>query len=399
MDETRKSFAQCKNALADTAQLAHPRPHAALRLCTDASTTAVGAILEHSVNDVWKPLGFFSKNLTKTQSRYSTYDRELLVAVLGTRHFLHAIERRVTTLRTDHKPLMYMFTQKHEKYDDRQVRHISFLSQYIHSVEHVQGEKNVIPDALSRFESAAVQYGLSDTANLVKDQAADVELQDILSGSTQTSLQLHLQDTPVGGIYVDYSTGVARTYVPSIHRRSVFLGIHGQAHGGLKTTLRLIKSRFCCPGMDREIRLWTTCCESCQRSKVHCHTRSPIAPFAPPERRFGHIHLDLVGPLPPSNGHKYLLTCIDRYTRWPEAWPMVNISAHAVTMTLVDQWIARFGVPDVITTDQGRQFEADLFKTLTVIFGIRHTRTSPYHPQANRMVERLHRTLKASLTA
>lgn len=66
---------------------------------------------------------------------------------------------------------------------------------------------------------------------------------------------------------------------------------------------------------------------------------------------------------------------------------------------LVNNWIARFGVPDIITTDQGRQFESDLLRSLTTVSGIQHIRTSPYHPQSNGMLERFHRTLKAALTA
>lgn len=62
-------------------------------------------------------------------------------------------------------------------------------------------------------------------------------------------------------------------------------------------------------------------------------------------------------------------------------------------------WVARFGVPDIVTTDQGRQFESKLMRFLNTTFGIQHVRTSPYHPQTNGLVERFHRTLKAALTA
>jgi transposase InsO family protein len=136
-----------------------------------------------------------------------------------------------------------------------------------------------------------------------------------------------------------------------------------------------------------------------RQGKVHKHASTSVTPFAPPERRFGHIHVDLVGPLPPSNGFRYILTVVDRFTRWPEAWPLDNMSAYAVAQLLMANWISRFGVPDTITTDQGRQFESDLFQVLLSSFGIQHARTSPYHPQSNGMVERFHRTLKAALTA
>lgn len=397
--DARNSFELCRKALATTATLAHPIADAQLRLSTDASSVAVGAVIEQKNGELWQPLGFFSKKLLPAETRYSTYDRELLAAYLGTKHFIHFIEGRVTTLCTDHKPLTFMFTQKSEKYVDRQVRQISFLSQYIHTVEHVNGTDNVVSDALSRLEVANIQKGLPDQKQWSEAQAADEQLQNILLGKIKCSLRLQPRETPHGPVFTDNTAGTARTYVPAMYRRGVFDALHGLAHGGRKATFRLVKERYCWPDMSRDIGQWSRCCVQCQRAKVSRHISAPVIPFAPTERRFGHIHVDLVGPLPSSNGNKYLLTCVDRFTRWPEAWPLDNMSTHAVAVTLVSQWFARFGVPDIITTDQGRQFESELFRHLSSSCGIQHIRTSPYHPQANGMVERFHRTLKDALTA
>ncbi|GFY53534.1 transposon Ty3-I Gag-Pol polyprotein [Trichonephila inaurata madagascariensis] len=127
--------------------------------------------------------------------------------------------------------------------------------------------------------------------------------------------------------------------------------------------------------------------------KVQRHTVSPIQPFAPTVERFQHVHIDLVGPFPPSDGFTFLLTCIDRYTRWPEVIPVSDISDETVAKSFITNWISRFGVPAIITTDQGGQFQSRLLYSLKQMLEIRRIRTTPYHSSSNGMVERLHISL------
>ena len=121
--------------------------------------------------------------------------------------------------------------------------------------------------------------------------------------------------------------------------------------------------------------------------------------FSTPDARFAHIHLDLVGPLPHSNGNTYLLTCIDRFTRWPEAIPIADMTAETVAKAFVERWVAMFGAPSTVTTDRGGQFESRLFAELTKLLGTTRIRTTAYHPAANGLIERFHRQLKAALKA
>ncbi|KAL0869854.1 hypothetical protein ABMA27_006060 [Loxostege sticticalis] len=90
---------------------------------------------------------------------------------------------------------------------------------------------------------------------------------------------------------------------------------------------------------------------------------------------------------------------IDRATRWPEAVPVSEITAQTVAKVFVTTWISRFGCPATISTDQGRQFESDLFISLNKLLGIKKIRTTSYHPQANGMIERWHRTMKSAIIA
>ena len=82
------------------------------------------------------------------------------------------------------------------------------------------------------------------------------------------------------------------------------------------------------------------------------------------------MHIDLIGPLPPSEGNLYCLTMIDKFTRWPEAIPLANMTVETVAKAFVTHWVARFGVPSKVTTDQGRQFDSDLFKRIFETLGI-----------------------------
>ncbi|BHF70007.1 hypothetical protein SprV_0301305600 [Sparganum proliferum] len=202
-----------------------------------------------------------------------------------------------------------------------------------------------------------------------------------------------------GTILCDVSTPSHRPFVPPSLRGKVFSSLHNLSHPGSRATDKLVSDRFVWPGMHKGLKAWTRACLGCQRSKIQRHNKAPIGTFSTPDARFSHIHLDIVGPLPLSNGCSYLLTCVDRFTRWPEAIPLPDIAAPTVVKAFLSRWVAIFGAPSTITTDRGAQFESNLFQPLLSFLGCTRIRTTVYHPAANGMVERFHRQLKASLRA
>ncbi|MBM6549272.1 DDE-type integrase/transposase/recombinase [Streptococcus dysgalactiae subsp. equisimilis] len=110
------------------------------------------------------------------------------------------------------------------------------------------------------------------------------------------------------------------------------------------------------------------------------------------------MHVDLVGPLPPSQGYVYILTCVDRFTRWPQAIPLNRPTSEEVAQAFLSGWVSTFGCPATVTSDRGPHFDG-AFDNLLKTLGCKHVRTTAYHPQANGLVERLHRQLKAALKA
>jgi len=96
-------------------------------------------------------------------------------------------------------------------------------------------------------------------------------------------------------------------------------------------------------------------------------------------------------------GLQICVTAVDRCTRRPEAIPLHDITAETVGRALLSEWITLYGCPHTITIDQGRQFEPQLFHSLANMCGIHLSRTTPFHPAANSLVMRMHRTLKAAI--
>jgi hypothetical protein len=182
--------------------------------------------------------------------------------------------------------------------------------------------------------------------------------------------------------------------VPIQHREAVFQSLHSIHHPGVWATRCLIAAQFCWPQMAQAITLMVRACLYCQRGKVHKHVHLQPAEIPVPHHRFTHIHVDLVGPLPPSLCHTYLFTIIDRTSRLLEAIPLSSITATDCARALFAGWVFRFGVPATITSDRGVQFTSALWAGLCSLLNIQHWPTTSYHPQSNGLVERFHRWLK-----
>ncbi len=121
-------------------------------------------------------------------------------------------------------------------------------------------------------------------------------------------------------------------------------------------------------------------CLACQRGKIHRHTCLAPQPILIPQRRFSHLHVDLVGPLHYSHNFNYILTIVDCTSRWMEAIPLSDTSAAACAKALSYTLISRFGVPKTITSDRGPQFTSNLWFKLCEMLHISHKQTNRLPP-------------------
>ncbi|XP_008205360.1 uncharacterized protein LOC103315935 [Nasonia vitripennis] len=269
-DAATASLVKTMTDLEQSTLLAHREENAQLTLACDASDS----VLQQRIDDHWEPLGFLSKILSPMQARYSAFDREQIAIYLAIIHFCYILEARAFVVYTDHKTLIFTFKKKP-------------------SITEAGPTPRLHQPILLCTKAVITPIDYSELADA---QRGDAEIQNIKS--TDHGLQLKLVQIPGtdAEILCDVSTNSARLFITVTFRRAAFDAVHNLAHRGVKAAVKLMTPRYVWPSIKAD------------------H-------FTPLSARFQHVHIDIII-LPPSEGQKYCLTCVNRYTRWPEAFPI-----------------------------------------------------------------------------
>jgi transposase InsO family protein len=193
----------------------------------------------------------------------------------------------------------------------------------------------------------------------------------------------------------DHDVTVQRL-VPRVWRRGVFDMVHASqlgAHLGFDRVYPLACQRFYWVGMAKDFRSLLKDCHSCAVNKPSpARTKLPLCHDIP-ERCLERLALDVGGPFEESTaGNKYVLVIQDYFTKWMEIYCLPNQKAPTVARCVFN-FICHFGCPDRLHSDQGRNFESKLFQELCNLFKIKKTRTCPYTPWSDGMVERSMKTI------
>ncbi len=185
-----------------------------------------------------------------------------------------------------------------------------------------------------------------------------------------------------------------RIVLPQSKRHKALVLAHDKtAHVGVRGMRKLLSSRFVWPGIHGDI----VSCDMCLRVNFSGNKKALMVQRPVLTQPFESVAVDLYGPLPKGKrGSRYLFTYICLSSRWPEALPMRTASAQEAAQCFV-QIIARTGIPLKILSDRGTIFLSKLMENLCTLLGIDAIQSSPYRPQTNGVVERLHGTLKPML--
>lgn len=443
------AFRQLKAALIDAPVLAYPDPNQPFLVDTDASNVGVGAVLSQRGENGERVVAYYSCSLSRPERNYCVTRRELLAVVLAVRHFRPYLLGTRFTLRTDHASLTWMLNFRQP--EGQVARWLEILQEYDFEVQHRPGRQHANADALSRRpcfadecrycsrqeerclepSSAAVRPGDTrgdgepfTTEQLRQQQANDQVLMKVrgwleaqtcpdwpaVSSQGPEIKTLHSQwgslELHDGVIYRRWQApggGIDRLQllVPHALRPEVLRWVHGAAgagHFGNSKTVRRLRQRFYWPGCRQDTEMYVHCCDICTAQKGPSQrSHAPLQQYlvgAPMER----IGVDILGPFPITDaGNRFVLVAMDYFTKWPEAYAVPDQSASTTAQRLVDEMFARFGVPDELHSDQGRNFESRLFSEVCQRLGVKKTRTTPLHPQSDGLVERFNRTLATQL--
>jgi len=387
-------------------------------------------------------IAYASRALSKPERNYCVTRRELLAVVYFTHHFQQYLLGRHFTLRTDHHSLSWL--RNFREPVGQLARWLEQLQEYSFSTIHRPGKRHGNADALSRLPCRQCGQHEPDTESPTSAAVGRVSLPN--EYSQEELHQAQLDDPIIGPILCakqenhrpsdetakgksshhrrllqlwdqlivqdqllfrrfendEGSSHHTQLVVPRSLRDQVLRDLHGGAlsgHFGEDKTLGRLRERFYWPGFHTDVKLWCQSCEDCARRKMTTPKyRAPLknVQVGSPMQV---VAVDILGPLPKSsNGNQYILVAGDYFTRWMEAYAIPNQEADTVAQKLTEEMFLRFSPPEQLHSDQGRQFESILVAEICKVLGIKKTRTTPYHPQGDGMVERFNRTLISLLS-
>ena len=193
-----------------------------------------------------------------------------------------------------------------------------------------------------------------------------------------------------------------RVVLPQSLRAIVLEECHDMSasgHLGIKQTLARIEENYYWEGMYEDVRKYVTSCIACITKKMTPHKNIGELGTIVASRPWEIIGSDMLGPLPlTAKGNRYILTFTDHFTKWVEAFAIKSCTAGEVAQHFVESIICRFGTPDKLLTDRGKAFIGELMTEVNKLLQVRYLRTSPYHPQTNRLTECFNKTLTTMLS-
>jgi len=417
------AFEDLKGALVSPPILPIPRPNRRFVVDVDACADQLGcALMQEQEDGDLRPVGYFSRALKSAEQNYCTTERECLGLVWGVLSLRLFLEGNVFTVRTDHQALRWICNTTDSS--GRLMRWRLRLAEFTFDVVYKAGASLYTPDFLSRAGTDALDdsdledeipcLALAETArglqrgrythaprltpiafdDLVADQAADALCKVITKRMAEDKAPaFFIKD---GALYREGTEG-AQLVVPHKHRSRLLDLAHfptTEGHPGANRMYYSMRRRFYWPSMATDVYGVVTRCAACAQSQLALRRHTAPMRLFPATEPLTEVNVDILGPLPTSRArNRYVLVFTDRFSKVVRCVALRKITAVSVASALVEVWVASYGPPDVILSDQGSQFMSKFFLSVCRTLGIEPRASTPYHPQTNGQVERYNRTI------
>ncbi|MEW8548463.1 MAG: reverse transcriptase domain-containing protein, partial [Candidatus Thiodiazotropha sp.] len=446
-DECQTAFEFLKESLTVVPLLAYPNSQAPYKLFCDSSADCIGSVLtqECEVNGekVDKPIYFLSHKLSPTQCRYSTVERECYAIYYALQKLHTYLHNANFEIYTDHKPLKYLLESPMQ---NKRIQMWALSIQgYNAVIRYLPGRLNTVADLLSRTPGsktkASTDEPLEDVVPDVSDKSYQINTinsnefnpknfascnfkeKDSLEKPNTLGYDMvteQSKDPDLCLIKTQLETGQAnktlqrkhivldnilyymsnpdddpiiRLYVPKHLTESIVKQVHDIIHLGLDKTFDVIRAKYYWPNLYKHVYEYVSKCVACQTRNLQ-KVKTPLGEVDTPPFPFAKIALDMIGPLPRTlSSNVYILSAIDWYSGYVEAWPLPDKKADGIAHIMLDEIIPRHGCPLQVVTDGGLELCNSTMAKVFESLNITHVKTTPYSPWQNGKCERSHRAL------
>ena len=411
----QESFDKIKEKLSTKSLNTYYDPNRETKVIVDGSKKdGLGAILaqKNPNTEQWEVVRYDSRPVKQPERNYSQIEIESTAIEWANKKYrIYLLGMPSYTVVTDHKPLIPLYNSYKVEVPLRVMKHKMNLQGYAYKLVHEPGKTmpsdymsrhpmkstisdNEIIDETEMFVNAVMEANLPDAItkdDIKRETETDKEMQDLMIAIK--SKLLDEKQKPHLSQYKQVFTELSivddmivrgHKIVPPLKLREKAIQLAHEGHQGLVKSKSFLRTIMWFPLMDRRLEEIIKCCHPCQ-VVTDKPQKEPLNMVPIPEEPWSSLRTDFYGPV--SKTGEYILVVQDEHSRYPDVEIVHSTSCKAVIPAL-DKMLSRFGIPNILRSDNGPPFQSDEFSEFAKWMGIKHVKVTPLTPWANGLVER-----------